>query len=87
MSMTDEYVTIATFLNSAEAYLAKLRLEEEDIESYVLDENMGNLLIGVLQLSTGGIRLQVKETHAERATAILEQGDKSAQVEPEPSPE
>jgi hypothetical protein len=83
--MTDEFVTIATFLNPTEAYLAKLRLEEEDIESYVLDENMGNILVGVLQLSTGGIRLQVKQTEAERATAILEQGDTPAPEEPDSS--
>ena len=68
----NDLTTIATFINPSEAHLAKSRLELEGIEACLLDENMGNILMGILQLSTGGIRLQVRESDAPRAKAILD---------------
>lgn len=69
--MSEDLTTVATYLNPSEAYLAKGRLEEEGIAAVVLDENMGNILLGTLQLSTGGIRVAVRPEDAARASEIL----------------
>jgi hypothetical protein len=72
MADHDDLTTVATFINPAEAHLAKSRLELEGIEACLLDEDMGNIFMGLLIGSTGGIRLQVHESDTNRAQAILE---------------
>lgn len=69
--MSDSLVTVATFLNPTNAHIAKGLLEEEGLDAVILDENMGNILPGLLMISEGGIPLQVREEDAERAKEIL----------------
>jgi hypothetical protein len=67
---TDELTTVATFSNTAEAELAKERLESEGVRAFVLDEQT----IGVLPFmgnAMGGIRVQVPTELAAKAKEIL----------------
>ncbi len=68
--MTDPVVTVATYMNLAEADLARGKLQAEGIEAWFADENMlrmnwfyGNFL--------NGVKLQVKSEDAERAWQVL----------------
>ena len=68
--MHETLVTIATFHSQPEFLLARARLESADIECFAQDENM--LRIGGWHSHIlGGIRLQVWESDAEDALAIL----------------
>jgi len=68
--MHENLVTIAIFHSHPEFLLARTRLESADIESFAYDENM--LRIGGWHSHVlGGIRLQVRESEAEDARAIL----------------
>src|SRR5829696_3420118 len=61
------WVTIASFTNPAEAHVARIKLDSEDIPSVILDENMG-VAAWHYSIATGGIKLQVPEPEARRAT-------------------
>lgn len=63
----DKLVTIATFNQSAEAYLNKAKLESEGIWSFVAGEYATKWVIPI----SGGIELQVRESDAEEAIKIL----------------
>jgi hypothetical protein len=63
----DKLVTIATFNQSAEAYLWKTKLESECIWSFVAGEYATKWVIPI----SGGIKLQVRESDAENAIKIL----------------
>ncbi len=70
--MTD--VTVRRFLSHPEAYLAKGRLEIEEISAYLADEHV----VAVNWLwaqAVGGIRLIVTSDSAARANDILERDD------------
>jgi hypothetical protein len=68
--MHEALVTIATFHSQPEFLLARARLESADIECFAQNENM--LRIGGWHSHIlGGIRLQVWESDAEGALAIL----------------
>jgi Putative prokaryotic signal transducing protein len=69
--MHETLVTIATFHSQTEFLLARGRLESADIECFAYDENM--LRIGGWHSHIGGIKLQVRETEAQDARAILHQ--------------
>jgi hypothetical protein len=69
--MADKLVTIRAYENPAEAHAAKNCLESEGIIALVADEAVGNWL-GYMGSAIGGIKLQVSETEAERAQAILD---------------
>ncbi len=58
----DNYVTATIFLH---------RLQEEDINCYLENENMATL-VPYLSNAIGGIQLMVHKTQAERAKEILE---------------
>ncbi len=72
--MPEPLVTVATFTAEAEAYLAKMRLEEEGIECVV-----ANAISNALWFD--GVRLQVKESDASRAVEVLEAGRLGADEE------
>lgn len=66
----DPIVTLATYMNLAEADLARGKLQSEGIECWLADDNMvrmswlyGNLL--------NGVKLQVKQEDAEHAWEVL----------------
>ncbi|HUK24748.1 MAG TPA: DUF2007 domain-containing protein [Terriglobales bacterium] len=68
--MHEPLVTIATFYNEPEFLLARSRLESAGIECFALDENM--LRIAAFHSHIlGGIKLQVRESEAQDALAIL----------------
>jgi len=66
--LSSEPVTIARYLNMAEADLARGHLEAEGIEAFVAGDYAAST-IGVL--GTGGIGLQVREEDVARALEIL----------------
>ncbi len=66
-----QLVTIATFHNETEFLLARTRLESADIECFALDENMLRIA-GWHSHMFGGIKLQVRESDAQDARAILQ---------------
>jgi hypothetical protein len=66
----EKLVTIATFHNEMEFLLARARLESAEIECFVLNENMLRMAAWHSHIF-GGIRLQVRESEAADASAIL----------------
>ncbi len=73
--MSEQLVTIATFATAIEANLARTKLESEGIECFLADEYRGHQPY----LPVGGVKLQVRDTDAQRAIEIL--GDSSTLVE------
>ena len=70
-AMRERLVTIAVFHSQPEFLLARTRLESADIECFAYDENM--LRIGGWHSHIlGGIKLQVYESEAQDAMAILQ---------------
>ena len=68
--MHENLVIIAVFHSLPEFLLARGRLESADIECFAYDENM--LRIGGWHAHAfGGIKLQVRESEAQDARAIL----------------
>jgi len=81
--MSDDLVTIATFLNIGEAKLAQGKLSSAGIAASVRDENAMNLHIG---MAMWGIKLQVPDRQVVRALEILDDfrpGPAAAEDEPE----
>jgi Putative prokaryotic signal transducing protein len=66
----EHLVTVATFNTETEFLLARTRLESADIECFVQDENMSRIG-GWHSPVLGGIKLQVWESDAQDALAIL----------------
>lgn len=66
----EKLVTVATFHNEMEYLLARTRLESADIECFAQDENMLRIAAWHSHIF-GGIKLQVRESEAESAFAIL----------------
>jgi Putative prokaryotic signal transducing protein len=69
--MHDSLTTIATFFNEYEFLLARGRLESAGIECFALDENMLRIA-GWHSHILGGIKLQVRDSEAQDALAILD---------------
>ena len=68
--MYEDLVTIAVFHSQPEFLLARSRLESADIECFAYDENM--LRIGGWHSHiVGGIKLQVRQSKAWDAMAVL----------------
>ena len=67
--MSEDLVTIATFLNIGEAKLAQGKLASAGIAASVRDENAMNLHIG---MAMWGIKLQVLDRQVVRALEILD---------------
>ena len=68
--MSDDLVTVATFVNPVQADFARSILEMEGIECWLIDETLSNVVPGV-GLAIGGVKLQVRESDAPRAVAAL----------------
>ena len=67
--MTDEPVALRTFDNEAEAEMAQQMLADAGLRSFVSKDDAGGME-PQLQL-TGGVRLIVSSSNAERAKEIL----------------
>ncbi|WP_462317824.1 putative signal transducing protein [Marinilabilia sp.] len=68
--MEEKLITIATFSYAPEMGLVRSKLESEGIECFVKDELVSQTYI---HNAVGGMKLQVKETDAERAARIVEE--------------
>ena len=79
--MDDKPATIATFLNLLEAQVARGLLQAAGIECVLLDEYASGIHWAHGDL--GGIRLQVRESEAEAARALLESAPPPAEVDAE----
>ena len=64
----DKLVTVATFSYAVEAHLSKAKLESAGMRSFVAENFAPNWGITV---GAGGVKLQVKESDAQRTTDIL----------------
>jgi len=71
-SMYESLVTVATFYSEPEFLLARGRLESAGIECFAQDENMLRIAAWHSHVF-GGIKLQVRESEASDALAILRQ--------------
>jgi|ERR1700724_947157 hypothetical protein len=69
-AMHEDLVTVAVFHSQPEFLLARTRLESADIECFAYDENMLRIA-GCHSHILGGIKLQVRESEAQDALAIL----------------
>ena len=65
-------ITVATFSTELEYLLARTRLESAGIECFLRDENMVRIA-GWHSHILGGIKLQVRESDAQDALAILQE--------------
>ena len=70
---TDNFVTVITFVYPHEVGIPSSLLESEGIECFVRDDLTLNI-VPFYSNAIGGIRLQVKESDAQRATDILIEG-------------
>jgi hypothetical protein len=66
----DEWTTLATFANTAEAELARERLENEGVQAVVVEGITGGVL-PFMGATMGGVRLQVQERDLNKAKEIL----------------
>ena len=78
--MSEDLITIATFLNIGEAKLAQGKLSSAGIAASVRDENAMNLHIG---MAMWGIKLQVPDRQVVRALEILDDFRPAPQEEEE----
>ncbi|HTL28438.1 MAG TPA: hypothetical protein VL282_04435 [Tepidisphaeraceae bacterium] len=73
------WVTVATFWQPTHAHIARLKLESEDIDCVIIDEN----LVATDWLyanAVGGIKLQVHEGDAARARELLHVTDEKEEL-------
>ena len=70
---TDNLVTVVTFVYPHELGIPRSLLESEGIECFVRDEFIVNIN-PFYSNALGGIKLQVKESNAQRAMEILLEG-------------
>lgn len=68
--MREKLITIATFSQPIEADLVKSKLESENIECFIADQNViqWNWLYSN---AVGGIKVQVRESDAKRALEVI----------------
>lgn len=72
-----ERITIKTFDRAIDAHILKARLEDEDIECFIYDENIVNVN-PLYANAVGGVKLKVYETDVEKAKSILSEIDNTA---------
>ena len=63
-------ITLKTFDSSIEAYLLKSKLESENIECFVIDENMITLN-PLFANAVGGIKLNINDEDLKKAQAVI----------------
>lgn len=66
----EKLVTVATYHEPIGAHLAKTKLESEGIECFLADEHIVRMYSWV-SFALGHLKLQVKESDAEKAVAAL----------------
>lgn len=68
--MSEKLVTVAEFGSPIEAHLLRIRLEEEGVECFIIDEYMP---LWFAPIGTGdfSVKLQVRESDKDRALQIL----------------
>jgi hypothetical protein len=66
----DDWVTLGTYWSTVEAHIARLKLEAEDIDCLIFDENFANHQL--FAIAGGGVKLMVLLADADRARAILD---------------
>ena len=71
----EEWVTVQTCVWGHQADLVRSVLEGSGIEVFIPDESMATLRPHLL-LGTGGVRVQVRASDAERAAELLESFEK-----------
>jgi DNA-directed RNA polymerase subunit RPC12/RpoP len=71
--MEDQLVTVVSFFYPNEAGVPRSLLESEGIECFIFDENTISVH-PFYSNAIGGIRLQVRESDAQRAAEILKEG-------------
>jgi len=71
--MPDKLVTIAEYMDSVRAELAKQLLEDFKIPAIVVGENAGDARVGVFET----IKLQVQQSKVDEARQILEEQENS----------
>lgn len=71
-----ELVTLQTFSNPIDAHMLKSKLESEDIQCFLADENMVTLN-PLSNIGIGGIKLKIRREDAERALAIVNENKNS----------
>lgn len=69
--MRDDLITVATFLNQANAHLLKGKLKTEGIEAVVFNPQPASGLVGIN--AVGGVLVQVWPEDEEKARLIVEQ--------------
>lgn len=67
-------ITLRTFDNSFEAHLLKTRLESENIQVYLFDENLVGLN-PLYNVTVGGIKLKINENDIVKSRNIIEELD------------
>ncbi|MCJ8330060.1 MAG: DUF2007 domain-containing protein [Lentisphaeria bacterium] len=68
----DHLVVIGNFTQASDAHIARIRLDAEDIESFVEGENTA-IVYPLYGTAIGGIRLVVHEDDREAAQKIIEE--------------
>jgi hypothetical protein len=71
----DRWLTVASFWEPAEAHIARLKLESEEIDCMMLDENLIATYWGCAS-ALGGVKLQVRESDLSRAQELLHRGQR-----------
>lgn len=69
-----DLITFRTFDNAINAHIIKTRLESEEIECYLFDENISTLN-PLYNLTIGGIKLKIKSTDLEQAEEIVKESE------------
>ena len=67
-----ELVLARTFENRVEAEIAQGLLSEQGIESIIIADDCGGMLMGVSLIRKGGIKLMVTEEDQPKAEQILD---------------
>jgi hypothetical protein len=66
--VSDELVTVANYLDTTSADIARNYLETEGVQAFVFNEAAATALSGI---AAGGVKLQVPSSEAERARELL----------------
>jgi hypothetical protein len=72
--MADKFVTIAEYMDSIQAEMARQTLEDFDIKAVVIGENALNTCLAPTVMTA---KLQVFESNADEAKQILEEQEQS----------
>jgi hypothetical protein len=74
---SEGWITVATFWQPTEAHIARLKLESEEIDCVLIDENLV-AMDWLYANAVGGIKLRVPTNEAQRAREILSERSKPA---------